>query len=115
MRPSPKKLSRAAMEARRLVALDLFRSGLTQARVARALGVSRTTTSRWAARVQTPEALLLRKASGRPPRVSMARIAEVLRSRTKWSTRTLAEAVFQATGVRYHSDHIFRRAKGAVA
>jgi transposase len=105
--------ARQKLEARRLAARDLFRQGFSQARVSRALGVSRTTASRWKAKADNPDGLLARDATGRPPIVPMARLAEIVGKRKKWTGKTLVAAVLRATGTRYDPDHLLRRAKGA--
>ena len=72
-------LSRDEMERRRLEAAGDLLKGITQARVARKFGVSRTTASRWYRTLegQGMECLRKRKAPGRPSRMSSTQRAEV--------------------------------------
>jgi transposase len=72
-------LNRDEMERRRLEAAGDLLKGITQARVARKFGVSRTTASRWYRTLegQGMERLRKRKAPGRPSRLSSSQRAEV--------------------------------------
>src|SRR5258706_451813 len=65
-------LNRDEMERRRLEAVEDLLQGLTQSKVARKFGVSRTTASRWNRALQQKGADSLRKrrATGRPSRLS---------------------------------------------
>src|SRR5579862_1428184 len=72
-------LNRDEMERRRLEAAEDLLKGVTQARVARKFGVSRTTASRWFRTLegQGMERLRKRKAPGRPSRLSSAQMQEI--------------------------------------
>ena len=72
-------LNRDEMERRRLEAAEDLLKGLTQARVARKFGVSRTTASRWYRTLegQGLERLRKRKAPGRPSRMTQTQMTEV--------------------------------------
>lgn len=61
----PGGVTRAALEERRFAALELFRNGASQAEVARAFGVSRTTTHRWGRLRSTPDELKANRALAR--------------------------------------------------
>jgi len=112
------RMTRKAMEARRFEALDLFRAGFSPASIARALGVSRTSASRWARLASTHNQLRMHKATGRPCRVPPDQIALIRSGRAKWTLAAFAQAVFDATGVRYNPDYcsklLGRRAYGPV-
>ncbi len=128
-------LNRDEMERRRLEAAEDLLKGITQARVARKFGVSRTTASRWGRTLegQGVERLRKRKAPGRPSRLSTAQMAEVREifnagPRTlgfetdRWTTARLARAIEMRFGIRYDPDHVGRlmhrlglRAKPAAA
>jgi transposase len=114
-------LTRDEMESRRLLAAQDLQTGLSQSKVARKFGVSRTTASRWrrALSGRGVEALRKRRASGRPSRLS----AEQLRGATdiyhagpreagfdsdRWTTMRFAEAIQARFGVRYDPDHVGR-------
>src|SRR5687768_9922413 len=69
----PQQLTREQMEERRRAGAQLLRAGkLTQAEIARQLGVSRATVSEWAKRLAAGglRALHRRKAPGRPARLT---------------------------------------------
>jgi len=70
---------RAALEARRLRAGELFAQGRTQAEVARTLGVSRQSASVWHARFAQGgvDALRSRGPTGPDPRLSAVQLAKV--------------------------------------
>src|SRR5215211_1919409 len=69
-KPTPERRDRQAFGERRLQAAELFAQDVHQAEVARTLGVSRQTVSRWHARWQADgtAGLQSRGASGRAPR-----------------------------------------------
>jgi transposase len=77
-RPSPAD-ERAAREARRLQAAELFDQGRTQAEVARELGVSRQSAHVWHTRFARGgvEALRSRGPTGPDPKLSAAQLATV--------------------------------------
>jgi len=114
-------LNRDEMEQRRLEAADELLKGMTQARVARKFGVSRTTASRWnkALSGHSPEYLRKRKAPGRPCRLTASQQAGVIEvfalgprafgfETDRWSTARLAEAIHARFGIRYDPDHVGR-------
>jgi transposase len=114
-------LNRDEMEHRRLEAAEELLRGMTQARVARKFGVSRTTASRWnrALAGHSLERLRKRKAPGRPSRLTSSQRAEVIEifalgSRAsgfetdRWSTARLAQAIQARFGIRYDPDHVGR-------
>ena len=114
-------LNRDEMERRRLEAAQQLLKGVSQARVARMYGVSRTTASRWhrALEGQNLERLRKRKAPGRPSRLSAAQrteIAEIFArgprssgfDSDRWTTARLAKAIEARFGIRYDPDHVGR-------
>jgi transposase len=114
-------LNRDEMEHRRLEAAEDLLKGVTQARVARKFGVSRTTASRWnkALAGHSLERLRKRKAPGRPSRLTSSQQAEVSEifalgprafgfETDRWSTARLAQAIQARFGVRYDPDHVGR-------
>ena len=72
-KPTAERRDRQAFEERRLNAAELFAQDIHQAEVARTLGVSRQTVSRWHARWQADGAAGLhsRGAPGRTPNCPM--------------------------------------------
>jgi putative transposase len=114
-------LNRDEMESRRLEAAQELLRGVSQARVARQFGVSRTTASRWHRILANDgvERLRKRKAPGRPSRLTPSQMAEVagmfgLGARAlgftddRWTTARLAQAIEARFGVRYDPDHVGR-------
>ena len=77
-RPDPPE-ERAALEARRLQAAELFAQGRTQAEVARELGVSRQSAHVWHTRFQEGgvDALRSRGPTGPNPKLSAAQLPSI--------------------------------------
>jgi transposase len=118
-RPSPQD-ERAAREARRLRAAELFAQGHTQAEVARALGVSRQSAHVGHARFAQGgvEALRSRGPTGPDPKLSAAQLAQVEQALLAgamangfdtdlWTLERVAVVICQLTGVRYHPGHVW--------
>jgi transposase len=118
-RPNPVE-ERAALEARRLQAAELFAQGRTQAEVARTLGVSRQSAHLWHARFEEGgvEALRSRGPTGPDPKLSptdLARIEQALLQGAKangfdtdlWTLERVAVVITQLTGVRHHPGHVW--------
>jgi transposase len=118
-RPSPAE-ERAAREARRLRAADLFSQGRTQAEVARELGVSRQSVHVWHARFTQGgvEALRSRGPTGPDPKLSAVQLASVEQALLQgakangfdtdlWTLERIGVVITQLTGVRYHPGHLW--------
>ena len=116
-RPRPAE-QRAALEARRLQAAELFVQGRSQAEVARELGVSRQSAHIWHARFQQGgvDALRSRGPTGPDPKLSAAQLAKVEEALLQgarangfdtdlWTLERVAVVITQLTGVRYHPGH----------
>src|SRR5262249_55473885 len=114
-------LTRDEMESRRLMAAQDLQTGVSQSKVARKYGVSRTTASRWnrALSGNGVESLRKRRAPGRPSRLSQAQlqgVAEMYRGgcraagfdTDRWTTALFADAIFALFGIRYDPDHAGR-------
>jgi transposase len=110
-----------ALEERRLHAAELFAQHVHQAEVARILGVSRQTVSRWHQRWQADgtAGLSSRGAPGRPPRVSDAQLAQAEQALLEgakahgfdsdlWTLDRIATVIWRLTGVRHHPAHVWR-------
>ena len=111
---------RAALEARRLQAAELFAQGRTQAEVAYQLGVSRQSAHIWHTRFEQGgvEALRSRGPTGPDPRLSpadLARIEQALLQGARangfdtdlWTLERVAVVICQLTGVRHHPGHVW--------
>ena len=118
-RPDPAE-ERAAREARRLQAAELFALGHSQAEVARTLGVSRQAVSVWHARFEGGgvDALRSRGPTGPDPKLSAAQLAQVEQALLQgaqangfdtdlWTLERVAVVITQLTGVRYHPGHVW--------
>ena len=109
-------ITREKMEVRRLKAVELFAAGQSQRTIARTLGVSSMSVSRWhdALTKGGPAALKRRRSPGRPPRLDFAQLEPELRvlyadavghDRTAEGFRDLIAARYH---VRYDPDHVYR-------
>ena len=111
----------AAMEARRMGAADLFKEGVTQAEIARELGVAHQTISDWHDKwvVGGKRALKRTGRPGRPPKVTAADLAKVEKALERgpaanafstdlWTLARVAEVIERVTGVHYHPGHVWR-------
>ncbi len=109
------------MEARRRQAVRMFKDGSTQAEVARALGVSRQSASRWFKKWRSEGARAAKGAgrAGRLPRLADRDLRAVDRALRKgpvangyptdlWTLARVAEVIEGVTGVRYHPGHVWR-------
>jgi transposase len=118
MRPigSPEKL-----EARRLIAAEMFADGVRPAEVGRRLHVSRQTASVWhAAYIQSGEAGLKAVRHPGPARRLTQEQAEKLQEllllgakehgfgTNVWTRQRVAEVIRREFGIEYHTDHISR-------
>ena len=113
--------SAKVLEARRRRALELVEQGLSLNAVARRLGCAASSVMRWlrAFRRDGAEGVKVRRASGRPPRLSAHRrkllLQQLLRGALAhgyptdlWTTQRIAEVIERRYGVRYHRNHVSR-------
>jgi transposase len=111
----------AQLERRRLKAVTLFDRGLSQAEVARKVGVHRQSASRWFKVWQSNGAQALKKAgrAGRKPRLTAENLSQLERALKEgpeahgfgtllWTTQRVATVIERQTAVRYHPDHVCR-------
>jgi transposase len=102
-------------------AARLLRAGLSQAEVARKVGVHRQSVSRWARELEAAGVRGLRKAerTGRPPRLSAAQLRDLERALQRgpeafgfrsglWTASRVRDLIEYRTGVRYHEAHVWR-------
>ncbi len=118
----PSDWTAAQREARRLMAARLFRSGeLSQAEIARTLGVSRAAVSQWHERWQHGgDRRLGSRATGHRPAKRSEREWRVLGrlldrgavargfDTEQWTTKRIAHAIDRRFGVRYHDRYLER-------
>jgi transposase len=117
--------SPADLEARRRRAVALLDKGLGVREVARQIGCSPMSVSRWQAEVSLrgPDALRPKPAPGRPPRVTARQRAKLLKLLLKgatahgfstdlWTLPRVAEVIARTFGVRYHPAHVWKILRG---
>ena len=118
----PKKLTREQLAERRAEAVRLLEKGeLKQVEIARELGVTEAAVSQWKRRLEErgAQALGLRKASGRPPRLSPAdeqRLVQKLEAGAaaagfaseQWTQTRVAAVIEREFGVQFHPHGIGR-------
>lgn len=117
--------SPADLEARRRRAVALLDKGLGVREVARQIGCSPMSVSRWQAEVRArgPDALRPKPAPGRPPRVTARQRAKLLKLLLKgaaahgfstdlWTLPRVAEVIARTFGVRYHPAHVWKILRG---
>jgi transposase len=121
----PAHLTSEQMEERRLAAAALLRQGwLSQADIARQLGVSRASVSRWAATLaqEGPRGLATRARTGRPPRLDprdWVRLGRLLDrgavaagfATERWTLKRIAALIEREFGVPYHPRYLERPLK----
>jgi transposase len=112
----PERLTRAQLEERRLAAGRLLRAKrLSEAEIAREMGVSRASVTRWKQRLEHAgrKGLHQRPPLGRPSHLSEAQWRQLFslleRGATaagfatdRWTLRRIARVIEQTFGVRYH-------------
>ncbi len=117
--------SPADLEARRRRAVALLDKGLGVREVARQIGCSPMSVSRWRTEVQAGgvEALCPKPAPGRPRRLTPRQRARLLRLLLKgatahgfstdlWTLPRVAEVITRTFGVCYHPAHVWRILRG---
>jgi len=107
-------------EERRLKGAQLLEKGVSQAEVARQLGVKRQSVHEWARVIaEQGEKGLVRVPTGRKPRlnpVQLTQLAEHLQNGPQahgyatalWTTERIARLIKRQFGVSYHRDHVGR-------
>jgi transposase len=108
-----------ALERRRFGALRLLKKGLSEAEVARQVGVHRQSVNRWAKQIEEQGPGGLKKAgrAGRKSRLSetdLKRIASGLKRGPQamgyetnlWTLERVAELIERDCGVKYHPGHV---------
>src|SRR5271155_3211393 len=108
------------MEERRLQGARLLVEGVSQAEVARELGVKRQSVHEWAKVMAAQgEKGLVRVPTGRKPRLNSVQLGQLADHLQKgpqahgyatalWTTERIAKLIYRQFGVRYHRDHVGR-------
>ena len=119
--PRGMRRDRVALERRRLQAARLLEQGLTEAEVARRLGVHRQSVNRWAKALKVEGRAGLHRAprAGRPPKLNeaeMAQLEQCLKQGPEqfgylsglWTLARVAKLIEQQHGVRYDASQVWR-------
>ena len=118
----PKHLTREQMTERRAEGVRLLQQGeMSQAEIARYLGVSEAAVSQWKQKLEQvgPTALQPRTASGRPPKLDAAARQALIEkleagamaagfSTEQWTQARVKQVIEREFGVSYHRDYISR-------
>ncbi|MGH8067612.1 MAG: winged helix-turn-helix domain-containing protein [Candidatus Entotheonellia bacterium] len=127
MRWKPRQLTRSQLEERRLQAGRLLHAGhLSQAAIARQMGISRTAVSRWTQQVRHSQGNLgdlnKHRVPGRPPRLTPEQWPHLLRvlgrgalqagfDTDRWTLRRIRAVIRVEFGVAYHAHYLSHRLK----
>ena len=118
----PNKLTREQMAERRAEGVRSLEAGeMTQAEIARHLGVTEAAVSKWKRQLmeEGPQALQARKATGRPPKLDEGAKAELVKKleegaiaagfpTEQWTQARVKKVIEREFGVRYHRNYISR-------
>jgi transposase len=109
------------LEQRRMKAVRLLQRGVSQAEVARRLGVGRSSVNRWAQLLKASGRAGLKKAgrAGRKPQLQAAELAAVETALKRgpqelgyetnlWTAPRVARLIEELCGVHYHPAHVWR-------
>jgi transposase len=119
--PAGVKFDRVKLERRRMQAARLLEEGLSEAEVARQVGVHRQSVNRWAKRLFSGGPLALKRATrtGRPPQLSAEDLRRIERSLMRgpealgyetslWTAWRVVDLIEQECGVKYSTVHAWR-------
>jgi transposase len=118
----PKNLTREQMAERRAEGMRLLQTGkLSQAQIARHLGVSEAAVSKWKKTLEAegPEALEARQASGRPPKLNATEQTQLMAileqgalaagfPTEQWTLARVKQVIQREFDVRYHRNYLSR-------
>jgi transposase len=118
----PKKLTREQLAERRAEGVRLLEAGeMKQVEIARYLGVTEAAVSKWKRQLseEGPQALQLRKATGRPPKLNEAAKQALITKleegavvagfpTEQWTQARVKKVIEREFGVRYHRNYISR-------
>ena len=122
----PKKLTREQMAERRAEGVRLLQTGeLSQAQIARHLGVTEAAVSKWKKTLETqgPEALRARRATGRPPKLDATERSQLVTileegalaagfPTEQWTLARVKEVIQREFDVHYHRNYLSRLLHG---
>jgi transposase len=109
------------LEQRRMSAAKLLQRGMSQAAVARQLGVGRSSVNRWAQQLAESGRAGLKQAgrAGRKPKLNAAQLKQIEQKLKRgpealgyvtglWTANRVRELIQSECGVRYHAAHVWR-------
>ncbi len=109
------------LEQRRMSAAKLLQRGMSQAAVAREVGVGRSSVNRWAQQLEQAGRAGLKQAgrAGRKPRLSTAQLKQIAQQLKRgpealgyatglWTAGRVRAVIESECGVRYHVAHVWR-------
>ena len=126
MARQPKKLTRDQMAERRAEGVRLLEAEeLSQAEIARHLGVTEAAVSKWKHTLETqgPQALQARQATGRPPKLSADEQEQLVKTleqgalaagfpTAQWTLARVKQVIQREYGVDYHRNYLSRLLHG---
>jgi transposase len=118
----PKKLTREQLAERRAEAIHLLEAGeMKQVEIAQHLGVTEAAVSKWKKQLadEGPQALQMRTATGRPPKLDEAAKQELVKKleegavaagfpTEQWTQARVKKVIEREFGVVYHQNYISR-------
>ena len=118
----PKNLTREQLAERRTEGVRLLEAGeMKQVEIARHLGVTEAAVSKWKRQLveEGPQALQMRKATGRPPKLDEATRQALVKKleegavaadfpTEQWTQARVKKVIEREFGVRYHQNYISR-------
>ena len=119
--PAGVRRDRVRLERRRLRAARLLQQGVSEADVARRVGVHRQSVNRWAQQLAAGGQAALKRAArtGRPPQLTAADLRRIERALTRgpealgygtslWTAWRVADLIERVAGVQYSTVHAWR-------
>jgi transposase len=108
-------MPRKDLEKRRLAAVDLLKTEMSDREIAREMGVSGTTVGRWRHALESGSDMRARKGTGRPPKMSanervtfISLFNDIEAERGRVKNAYFVKCFEDMTGIRFHRDHVYK-------